>query len=249
MQNPWFEIRRPRNECPLRLFCFPFAGGNCSTYSEWPEALGDLAEVICVQLPGRGIRFNERPYTRMEPLIDALVPAFRGLGGNPFAFFGHSMGALIAYEVSCRLRTIGVRQPVLFFASGTEPPHLVQQGEGLYRWNDVDLIARLRRLNGMPDEILENRELVDLLLPVIRADFELTETYKASECPGFDFALGAFGGSDDPEVSPQIITRWSEVTSGKFQFTTIPGDHFFLKSRRSELLDEIRKMIGACVNA
>lgn len=220
----------------LRLICLPHAGGGASGYREWPSYLPDHVEVLPVQLPGRENRFLEPAIDSMELLVGRLLEELSGYLDRPFAFFGHSMGALLAFEMTRRLCPRGI-EPVHLFASGCRAPHLPRsRSPDRHVLPDREFMAAVRALNGIPPEIAENHDLMDLVLPTLRSDFKLVETYgfrprRPVRCP-----VSAFGGLQDKEVTRDDLEAWSRHTTGRFRVHLLPGDHFFVTSSRTSLL-------------
>src|SRR5437763_15337105 len=171
-RTPWLVSRKPNPRARVRLFCFPYAGGGDSVFRAWQKGLSEAIEVCPVQLPGRGARISEPPFTELSPLVRAAAQALAPHLDKPFAFFGHSMGALICFELARHLRKDGGPQPVHLFVSGRCGPQTPREpfaGD----LPDSEFQEMLRRYNGTPEEVLENRELMELLLPAVRADFAL----------------------------------------------------------------------------
>ena len=231
---------KPNRRAGVRLFCFPYAGGGDFIFRSWQRILSDAIEVCPVQLPGRGSRIAEPPLTEINQLIplasEALVPHL----DKPFALFGHSMGALIAFELAHYLRREYGAQPVHLFASGRCSPQTMSEPIDLKQF-DSELPEMLRRYNGTPAEALENPELMELVLPVLRADLALCKSYRYTPKPPFSFPITAFGGLDDHGVTRPCIESWREHTTGTFALRMLPGDHFFLKASRLPLLEAISK--------
>lgn len=241
--STWIEVRHPRPGARLRLVCLPFAGGSAGVFRDWAPGLPGHVEVCAVRLPGRERRFEEPAFDRIEPLASAVLEGLVALLDRPFAFFGHSMGALVAFELTRRLRALG-REPAGFFASGCRAP---QMGVGHRRHllPEEELIASLREMNGTPPELLENEELMRLVLPTLRSDFAVVETFHYRPQPPFSWPLVAFGGLEDPEVSREQLEAWSQHAAGPFRMHLLPGDHFFVSSERARLLE----LLGAELDA
>lgn len=234
--NQWVRSPKPNPEAVLRIFCFPYAGGSDLTFRTWPLELPAAVEVCGIQLPGHGNRLREPLIDRMEPLIDALTPMLVPYLDRPSVFFGHSMGALISFEVARRLRRDGAREPEYLFVSGRPAPQLPDLERRTYDLPEPEFLEELRRLNGTPKEVLEHPELLQLTLPIIRADFALCQNYRYVPEDRFDYPIFAFGGVDDAEVSPEQLEAWSEQTTASFSARVLPGDHFFLTSAKAILL-------------
>jgi medium-chain acyl-[acyl-carrier-protein] hydrolase len=219
------EDRKPG--CPL-LFCFPFAGVGTILYRGWRDHLRGIATVVAIRLPGRESRLDERPYERMDVLIDALAAATQF--DSPFVFFGHSMGAAIAFELARRLRDDGKTLPRALYVSAARAPQFRLHHQPRPEPSEEALLEELKRLGGMPREILENQELMRLALPALRADARLYRNYVCKPGEPFDFPIFAYGGSDDPNVRPEHLEAWREQTTGAFRRREFPGGHFFIQT-------------------
>lgn len=231
----WLVCPRPAAQAALRLFCFPHAGGGPAVFHRWPQSLPASIEVYAAQLPGRGARFGELPYTRMEPLLEALLIALRPLLDRPYALFGHSLGALLAFEVVRALHREGGR-PEHLFASACPAPQLLPKGETLHAMPRKQFLEALRRLKGTPPELFAEEAFMDLMLPTLRADLALFETYEYGEAPPLTCGLTITAGQDDPQVSTEELEAWRRQAGGRFNLHLFAGDHFYLNDRRSELL-------------
>ncbi len=237
----WVTTPRPNPRAQLRLFCFPYAGGTAHIYREWAEGLPGDVEVCAVQLPGRGPRVSEPAFTNLLSLADAAAAQLRPHMDRPFAFFGHSMGATIAFELTHRLRQERRPQPEHLFLSGRRGPQVPPTGPPTYDLPEPEFIEEVRRLKGTPREVLEHPELMELMIPLLRADFELIQTYAYTPRPPLDRPLTVFGGLQDYETGRQLLEAWREQTTGPFSLRMLPGDHFFLNSSRPILLEVLAK--------
>jgi medium-chain acyl-[acyl-carrier-protein] hydrolase len=218
------------------LFCLPYAGGSASLYRDWAAQLPDTVEVCPVQLPGREQRLDERPFSRIEPLVEALAVALRPQLDIPFALFGHSMGALIAFELARQLRRQGLPMPVHLFASGRHAPHRPDPVPPIHNVPDETLLAEVRRLQGTPDGIWEDPELRALFLPILRADFSVNESYRHIREAPLACGISAFGGLEDYKVGREDLTGWRQHTQGAFALRMLPGGHFFMRESASTRL-------------
>ena len=205
-------------------------------------------EVCPLQLPGRERRLPEKAFTRMEPLVEAIASAILPYLDKPFAFFGHSMGGIIGFELARRLRGEYGLKPEQLFVSGRRAPQIPSTKPVTYNLPEDELIEELRRLNGTPKEVLEHPELLSLLLPVLRADFEVIQTYQYIEGPPLDCPISAFGGLEDADVGRDKLEGWREQTTAAFALRILPGDHFFLHSSRATLLRILSQEIGQVLN-
>jgi medium-chain acyl-[acyl-carrier-protein] hydrolase len=234
--NAWLICPKPMPEAGLRLFCFPHSGGSAQIFSLWANGLPAGIEVCAVQLPGRGTRVGEAPFTRLAPLVTALAGALIPYLDKPFALFGHSMGALVAFELARELRRNFQPAPVHMFVSGHSAPHIARRAPALHNLPQAEFVRELGRLNGTPQQVLENAELMQLLLPALRADFEVCETYEYKPDRPLASPISAFGGLRDEEVTHSDLNAWSEHTSASFSVRMFRGDHFYLNAERAMLL-------------
>lgn len=237
----WLPGFKPNPRAALRLFCFPYAGGAANIFHSWASALPSSVEVCPVQLPGRGNRLLEPAFTGLEPLVETAARELLPFFDKPFAFFGHSMGAIISFELAQRLRLEHRSEPVHLFVSGRRAPQVPEAETPTYNLPEKDFLDELRRLKGTPPEVFEHEELMQLMLPLLRADFELIQTYKYSTRPPLDRPINAFGGLEDTEVSHESIEAWREMTTGAFKLRMLPGDHFFLNSARPLFLQTLAR--------
>ncbi len=245
-KNPWVSFPRPNSAAGMRLFCFPYAGGGAMLYRRWPDALPPGVEVCPVQLPGRGSRLHEAGIRQMPQLVSAVAEAIDPFLGKPFAFFGHSMGAVVAFELSRLLRRLHGLRPTHLFVSGHSAPQVPNRHERTYDLPESEFIEELRRLNGTPREVLEHPELMELMIPTLRTDFEVCQTYSYAPGPPLDCPITAFVGSDD-EVGYEDQEAWREQTVSHFSLHTLPGDHFFIHASEAHLLrmlsQELRQLV------
>lgn len=235
----WIRLPRPAPDAQLRLFCFPYAGGSASVYGKWPRIVSPFVEVCLVEPPGRGDRLREAPLTNMSSLIERLMDAFSTWLDKPFAFFGHSIGGVISFELAHALRAEGKPTPMHLFLSACRPPGSNEQQEFRHSLPDSEFIEELRRLGGTPPEVLENAELLNLVLPTLRADFELIEKHNSIRADPLECGITALGGLDDEEVTPEDLSRWAEATTGAFSVDMYPGDHFFIRNAGAEIMISI----------
>lgn len=232
----WLECWGSRLRGELRLYCFPYAGGAPSAFYGWHQTFSPRIDVCAIQYPGRGLHLQRPPFTRLLPLVEAIVEeALAPHLSTPFAFFGHSMGAIISFEVARYLRRRGGPSPLHLFVSGRRAPQLPGRERQTYDLPEEEFTAELRRLNGTPQEVFEYPELMQLLMPMLRADFEANETYVYRPGPPLDCPITAFGGVEDSEASFEELGAWREQTSAEFSLEIHPGDHFFLNTARSQL--------------
>jgi medium-chain acyl-[acyl-carrier-protein] hydrolase len=237
----WFMTRGENPRARLNLFCFPYAGGGAQIFRNWQAAFPAAAgvQVWPVQYPGRGTRLRERPFTDWGALVEELAEAVLPLTDKPFAFFGHSMGATLAFELARLLRARRGAEPRHLFISGRRAPQVPDSEAPTYGLPDDEFIAELRRLNGTPAELLEHPELMQLMLPVIRADFSLTQTYAHTPQPPLSCPFSVFGGLRDVDVTREHLEGWCEHTTGPCSLRMFDGDHFFLLTAERKILEAV----------
>ncbi len=239
----WFAPHQPNPQATLRLFCFPYAGGTSSIFNSWPGHLPAWVEVCPVHLTGRESRFREPPFTRLAPLVESMAGAILPLLDRPFAFFGHSMGALIGFELIRYLQKEHQPMPICFFASGRGAPQIRHKTLLHHRLPEPEFVQELRRLKATPREVLDHAELMRLVIPAVRADFEICETYSYSPQPALNCAITAFGGGRDKHVGIRQLAGWRHQTTSLFSQHVFPGDHFFLHSAKKHVLDMLSRQL------
>lgn len=226
-------------EIHLRLFCFPYAGSGASVFRGWSAEIAAGIEVCPIQFPGRENRWGEPPFTRMSSLVEALAEALWPLLDTPFAFFGHSMGALIGFELARHLRRKGGKEAAHLIASGARAPQLPDPDEPIHHLPDAALIERLLKLRGIPGEVLGNDDLMKLLLPALRADLELCEMYRYTDEEPLNCRVSAYAGRHDQKAPSEDVAAWGAQTANEFSLRVFPGDHFFLTGARQPVLRSV----------
>ena len=231
--NPWFIRFQERPQATIRLYCLPHAGGGASTFRSWAAELPESIEVVAVQLPGRESRLRESLPGRIDELVQPLAVEIDRLSDLPFACFGHSLGAVLSFELVRHQRRHGLALPTQLIVSGRNAPQLDSSHDKTFRheMSDAELIDELRRLQGTPEEILENREFMAALLPVIRGDFKLVERYQYVEEPPLPVPLLAFAATEDKFTTRSGVEAWRQQSDISFRSKFFPGDHFFFISR------------------
>lgn len=237
-QRSWIEFRTPSRERALRLFCFHGAGGAAQTFRLWSRGMPSWVEVCPVQLPGRLTRMAEPPHRQFKPLITALVAALEPeLEGVPFAFFGHSLGTLLAFEVARELRRRGRALPVHVFAGARVAPHVTFEQLDVKRLSDDELVRVVQeRYQSIPPEILREPDLLTLVLKPLRADLEVHEDYVHATEEPLSTPLTALGGVDDRLVTRAGLEAWREHTKGTFAMHVLPGGHYFHQQSEEAVL-------------
>lgn len=237
--NDWITCPAPNPTARLRLFCLPFAGGGASIYRSWARALPSTIEVCPVQLPGRENRLCESPYTDIRPLAETLAGQIQLYAQKPFALYGHSMGALLAFELARVLQRQNAPMPLTLFLAAHRAAHLSPRRAPIYALPREELIRALHRMGGMQAEVAQDQELLDLLLPILRADLTLCDLYRFAPDTQLDCPFHLYGGRDDMEVPPEDMESWSEHSTQSSSLRIFPGGHFFLRSAGDALMQAI----------
>jgi medium-chain acyl-[acyl-carrier-protein] hydrolase len=210
-------------------------------YRGWAASLPADLEVCPVQLPGRESRMREEPFRRCDEMVPAIADALLPHMDMPFVFFGHSMGGLIGFELARELRRRGRPLPLQLLVSGRRAPQLPAREKPIHDLPEPEFLVELRQLNGTPEEVLQHEELMRLLIPLLRADFSVNETYAYTEEKPFDFGVSAFGGLSDEEVTREDVEAWRTHTQGRFRMRMLPGDHFFLHGSKDLVLEAVSR--------
>jgi medium-chain acyl-[acyl-carrier-protein] hydrolase len=239
IETSWLVWPTPNPRARLRLFCFPYAGGNALIYRQWQASLPQSVEVCPVQLPGRGKRIQERPFENFQPLVEAAAHALRPFFDKPFAFMGHSMGGLISFELARQLRRESSVMPAHLFVSGRRAPQVPNRDAPTYDLPEHEFIDAVRRLEGTPVEVLQQPELIQLMLPLLRADFAVCETYVYTAESPLDCPISVFGGLQDREIEHGQLEAWAAQSTGATRVRMLPGGHFFINSQQPLLLRAI----------
>lgn len=234
----WIVRYRQNEQAHLRLFCFSYAGGGASVFRPWPDLLPSDVEVCCIQLPGHEYRLAEPAYTRLRPLVETLAEAINPYLDRPFAFFGHSMGSLVSFELARQLRRAHDKHPVHLFIGAYRAPHLPNPNVKIYHL-PIEVFKVILRADGIPERILQNEELMQALLPTLRADFELCDTYEYREEAPLACPFSIFGGQEDMRVCQSDLEAWRVHGSEASSLSMLPGSHFFLHSAQDLLLAAI----------
>jgi medium-chain acyl-[acyl-carrier-protein] hydrolase len=235
--DSWIACRKANPQARLRLFCFPYAGTGASIFRTWSDSLPADIEVCPIQFPGRGARTMETPFTQLAPLVQALAQALVPLLDKPFAFFGHSLGALVGFELARQLRRQSGVQPIRLFVSAARAPQIPHRNRPIHALPEGEFLVELRRLNGIPEKVLEDVELMQIMLPVLRADFAVYETYVYSTELPLHCPISIFGGLQDHRVSRDDLEAWRDQTRVSSSLRMFPGDHFFLNTTQRLLLE------------
>jgi len=234
--TPWLAYCRPRPDARLRLFCFPYAGGGASIYRDWASALPAQVDVCPVQLPGRETRIREAPLDRLAPLIEQAGTALLPYLDRPYCFLGYSMGALVTFELARYLRRHHGTSPVRLLPCAYKAPHLPHHSALRHDLPRDEFLKALAKLDGTPQAALESPELLDFMLPVIRADCRICDLYEFRADEPLPCPITAYGGADDPDADADLLRPWQELTRAPFTMRLFAGGHFFIHQSRQEFL-------------
>ncbi|MGV9878657.1 thioesterase II family protein [Streptomyces sp. NPDC003006] len=238
-ESAWLKRFEPVQAPRIRLVCLPHAGGTAGSYHAWARDLPADVELVAVQYPGRQERFGEPCVTDMGTLADHVTRVLLPLTDRPLALFGHSMGASVAYEVTLRLIARHQVRPQALFVSGQASPLYRGEDKDLHLRDDEGLLAGLRALGGVEEDVYADPDLRQLVIPSLRADMRLIENYRRTQPQRVDIPVTAYAGDADPEVSAADIGTWRDLTTAEFAARTLPGGHFYLRDRQTELLADI----------
>jgi medium-chain acyl-[acyl-carrier-protein] hydrolase len=238
--SQWFVNFSRSGRATQRLFCFPYAGGSAHLFRGWQDAMPLEIEVLGVQMPGKGARMLEAPLASLDEVIAGLISAIRPLvSERPYSFFGHSNGALISFELTRRLQKEGLPLPQALLLSANPAPWTRTFERPCSAMSDEEFKLRLRELNGTPPEILENEELLALMLPGLRADFALAETYRPASGVPVPVPATVFYGEHD-EIPIERIRAWQDGIADEVQFRAIPGGHFYVNTHQDLVIAHVR---------
>lgn len=229
------------------MFCFPYAGGGAAVFRAWNAALPDAIEVCPVQLPGRETRAIEPAYSRIEPLLEALVAELRPFLDLPYVFFGYSMGAIVAFELARTFAAHGNPGPLHLFLGARRAPRFPDPYPKTEKLSSSAFIRELRTMGGTPSEILGNPDLLQVILPTLRADFALCENYTYLKGALVDCPLTVYGGKNDLKVTEEALAAWCTETRFECRVKMFAGDHFFIHTCQAVLLQDILQVLSESV--
>jgi medium-chain acyl-[acyl-carrier-protein] hydrolase len=239
--DAWFFARPSSPAGRVRLICFPHAGGGASSFRQWPSLLPPDVDACLIQLPGRENRLAERPFSHVLPLVETLVRVLEPVLHQPFALFGHSMGALVAFELARALRASGAPQPIHLLVAGRQPPQMPNIEPPIGGLPDDDFLAEVRRLNGTSDAVLGHPELMRLMTPLLRADIGVCETYQYADAPPLQCPLSVFAARSDAGAPPDRMAGWSRQTTARCRLHTFIGDHFFVQREAAAVVARVAR--------
>lgn len=246
--SPWLGKVVVKPRAKLRLFCFHYAGGGASVFREWPKVLPDDFEIYPVQMPARENRIREAAVVDAQQAVRELAQNLQPFFDKPFAFFGHSMGALLSHELTRLLCRHGGPRPAHLIVSGRAAPDQVIPRKTVHQLPHDEFIEEIRTLEGTPDSVLEHEELMELMVPVLRGDFQLCETYEFK--PGkIDVPITAYGGMKDKYYTMKHIDAWGDQTTAAFKKRAFPGGHFFINDNHDMVMRALAMDCDAVVKS
>lgn len=221
----------------MKLFCFPYAGGSASVYLSWKKIIDDSIEIVPVELPGRGKRFSEGLCHNMNEVVNDIYSKLeKNFINEDYMLYGHSMGSWIVYYLTNEIIKQGIRTPGRLFISGREAPHIKKNLQVYHKMNDDEFINKIYELGGTPKEIIENADLLDIYIPILKNDYKLIETCQYKKpIRKYDFDITIFNGRDD-DINQNDIYGWGEYTSKQFKVYNFEGGHFFINNHAKEML-------------
>ena len=235
VDTPWIQYQKTSDDPSMRIFCFPYAGGSALFYARWFRYLDENAEVFPIQLPGRESRIDEPLLRVMSVVINKIVEEISPYMTENTAFLGHSMGSMIAYEVARTLSERNMPMPKHIFLSGAVPPDMIGECEKIHMLSDEQFCEKLKGYESITSELMKYPEFFKFFLPVIKADFELIETYRFDKKWKMPCPVTVFSGTEDPYVPENALAQWGRFCEQEPQIITYSGNHFFLKEHTAEI--------------
>jgi len=243
-RSKWFLISRPKPLARYRLFCFPYAGGSAAAFLPWEDLLPPQIELVTIQAPGRGSRLDESPLTSVVDLAGQLVGAIPPMLDRPYLTYGHSMGSAVSFELLHLLKAHGLPLPRRYFGAATQAPHIPRRIAPFYDYPREQFIAELKRFGGTPDAILENTELMEMLVPMLRTEFRAAYAYHRDPVVKLECAASIFGGARDEMVLPEELPAWQEHFLEQVDSRLFEGSHFFLEDNKEEVVSAVCESVG-----
>ena len=236
------SIRQPNPAARIRLFCFPYAGGGNATYRDWRKLIPSDIEIAAVQLPGREWRIQEQPLADLKLLAADALEGIRPLLDKPYALLGTSMGGTLIFELARQIRAAGLPAPRCLMPFACGAPHTAET-KLFHKLSDEELLAEIRDFGVLSDELLEHPELLELAMPILRADCTAHETYECDEQPPFDFPIWIYGGLGDDTVERERLDAWQIHTTADCRVHMIMGGHLFVDDMPEQLLQSLARRL------
>ena len=229
----------------MKLFCIPYSGGSANIYSEWKKRFAGLADVITVEYRGHGVLFSEGLYKSISELRDDLMQRYFLNNNEPFVIYGHSLGSLVAYEITCELKKRNCLMPEHVVFASFRPPHLLGHRKKYTTMSKEDFLERIVQLGNTPREVIENEELREIVYEILYADMKLVDDYVLDGIENIGTSISAFAGMNDHEAPENEINEWSKYTDKDFNIRIFNGDHFFAfkEEGREQLLDCMESLL------
>ncbi len=235
----------PKNQGQIRLVCFPFAGGAASTFRFWKDYTPENIELFAAQLPGREFRRKEQCLTHIDDVVKHLLPEIKTLADKPLVFFGYSMGGLVAYELVKAMYQAGLKTPVKMIFAGRGEPIAVVQEKKIYHFSDADFIRHIASFGGTPDTVLNETNIMQYFLPILKADFQVLDTYETQPPFILNCPIHAYVGNRDTMVSVERVECWRHYTNAEFSMEVEQGGHFFMNDQRERFVPRVIKQVEA----
>lgn len=246
--TPWLVRFNNSHQVRMRLFCFHYGGGSASAFQNWIEFLPPSVEIIAIQLPGREGRFNDAFVTEFDTLTNILIDVTRPYLDKPFVVFGHSLGTIVSFEWVRALQKNQLQHPLLYIPSGMQAPQFPDKDPPVSCLPEVEFVEKLTLDYGATlENILKQKELREVFLPQLRADFTLLESYKYVDAAPFECPILAIAGDEEFDITDKLLDGWREQTSSQFQSVRFRGDHFFIHSSQKEVLEKINFEIASII--
>ena len=243
-RSKWFLISRPKPLARYRLFCFPYAGGSASAFLPWEDLLPPQIELVAIQAPGRANRLDESLIASVAELAEQLAAAIPPMLDRPYLTYGHSMGSIVSFDLLHRLKERSLPLPRRYFAAARQAPHIPRRIAPFYDYPLPEFISELRRFGGTPDVVLENAELMEMLVPMLRTELKAAYAYHRDPVVKLECGVSVFGGARDEIVLPEELPGWQEHFLERMDFRLFEGSHFFLDDNKEEVVSAICESIG-----
>ena len=248
-KNYTYLTKEPNRQDRVRLFCFPYAGGGAKTFREWDHKMPSGVGVYPVQYPGRENRMGEKPIEDLQTLVQEVYGSLKNVlnDGTPYIFYGHSLGTKVVYELTRLAEKEDLTPPLKVIVSAGRAPHYIEP-KPIYHLPDDDFIHELKRFSGTPVSVLENRDLMNIFLPMLRADFKVDETYRKNQVDLITTPIHGIMGSEDQEMDLPELLAWKDYTSSEFTYETIQGPHLFVDSNPQDLINTLSNQVLEILN-
>lgn len=240
--NIWIKYGNKNPDAKIRLFCLPYAGASASIYNKWQNEFGKLIEVQPIQLPGRENRYEEKYDTNVKDLVQNISVGIEQFLDKPFAIFGHSMGAILAYELSCEIYKRYAKKLTALFVSACRCPEQMSDYKPIiHNLPDDEFFKAVQGYNGIHPEFLQSKEFIQYFIPILRNDFKTVETYTYEKKSQLECPIIAYCGINDSNILTDQVIKWQDYTSDKFSYKIFEGDHFFINKFTKDICQDIEK--------